>query len=169
MPDTIDEILAEIQSRCDKATEGEWKWRRTDGSVELFNPRHGLLIIMDAVRKGMNAATLRFAVRTQRDKGGIMRTVDELVPYDPRGTDWPEPENPDMAFIAHSRTDVPRLLACVKILTDAERARRCGGPGYNECIDLNGVSPDGMCKRCQALARAAEALSGNAPPTEEKT
>ena len=54
------------------ATKGPWKWRYPFGGVPMLaHPRSGLMIVMDAVRCGMQRATFRFAEprRTWSDNG----------------------------------------------------------------------------------------------------
>lgn len=93
-------------------TPGPWMWRYCVGGYpELVCPRHGLLLVMDSVRAGMNRATLRFAIRTPADKGGLMRKAEEFM--EAPGKDVPDyqllPANPDMRLIAASPTLLDHL------------------------------------------------------------
>ena len=115
-----DQYLAEIRKRVAAATPRPWLWWAREGSSNptLICPNHGMLIVMDAVRSGMQGATLRFASRTPSDKGGILRKAETFLDgYS--GTDFPDVRNPDMTFIAHARDDVAWLLArCDKLTQD---------------------------------------------------
>lgn len=76
----------------------------------------------------------------------VVGPLDELIgefPWHPHHTD------PNAIFIAHSRQDIPFLLAALKVYRDAleELDCECGfeeqvGEGYT----------DGICTPCQALA-----------------
>lgn len=107
---------------CDWATPAPWRWRfpagRSAGGPELTCPLYGLLLVLDAVRDGMNRATLRFARRTPADRGGLM---DKAARYcvgsgEPVRSDWPVVENPDMEFMAFARGVLPAALRELKYL-----------------------------------------------------
>ena len=100
-----------IRARIAAATVGPWGWwHRPQTPAILAVPAHGLLVVMDAVRRGMQGATLRFAKRDPT-AGGLLYKVEDMSPdYDPRGSEFIEVNNPDAMFIAHARTDVEELL-----------------------------------------------------------
>lgn len=103
---------AEIAARCEKATEGPWKWEQC----------YELLISDDT--------TVHWAIRHPNDPERI--TNANLVLY----ASWekvdgvPLDQDRDLAFIAHARQDVPDLLAALAaadrhndLLTDANAAQ----------------------------------------------
>lgn len=78
-------LLAEIKARAEmepaKQTPGPWRWRRGfghKGSACLMAEHSGTLLVLDAVRAGMQGAEVRFAIRTAGDLGGIMHKASEL-------------------------------------------------------------------------------------------
>lgn len=91
-PDPIltDEELAEMEARCQAATPGPW-FRRADRFVEA---------------------------KCELSAGDIVSPVRSLIAQ----TRWTERNNPDneaaytALFIAHARTDVPRLIAALRAL-----------------------------------------------------
>lgn len=110
--------LEEIRALLAAATPPPWKWRWTRRShrdgPELVNPRHGLLLVMDFVRSGMQGATARFATRNPTDRGGVMRLASAYMPVGgPTGLDYPIPDNPDMRLIADGREMLAELLGTV--------------------------------------------------------
>ncbi len=94
------ERLQEIQARCEAATGDEWDWFDMGNGPILATRRHGRLIVMDFVRKGMQSAQPRFAKR-ERYAGGIMYDADN-IDID---------AHPDCNFIAHARQDLPDCIA----------------------------------------------------------
>ena len=139
------------QARCDAATPGEWLWRWPSGrnAPHLVHPRKGMLLVMDAVRLGMNAATVRFATRSPVDKGGIMSSAENYMP-DASGKrpDYQEPSNHDMAFIAHARADLPLALAEIRRLEAQVEALKEAFSGA--CRDHEEVS-DKLCSEITKL------------------
>lgn len=59
-------------------TLGPWDWLVQGDRIWLAAMHSGLLTIMDFVRKGMSGAQPRFAVRNEKDRGGLMHKADEL-------------------------------------------------------------------------------------------
>jgi hypothetical protein len=62
-------------------TSGPWNWYKNQNGVYLATPDRGHLIVMDAVRKGMNGAQLRFATWEGEERarmGGLMVKADDL-------------------------------------------------------------------------------------------
>jgi len=99
-------------------TPGPWAWRWAyRGRPQLVHPSHGVLIVMDAVRDGMQGATVRFAERNPTDLGGIMCKAEHFFPEQPgrRVSDFQPPLSPDMRLIAAS----PNLLALARIIGSA--------------------------------------------------
>ena len=98
--------LDEIRARADAATAGPWRWRNSNGDVNLFGGGRSW-VVMAFERMGMQRAQ------------PVFRGLDNLL-Y-PAGK-----ENlydfADAQFIAHARTDVPALLAEV----DRLRAENAG-------------------------------------------
>jgi len=81
-----------------RATPGPWEWRHIGHGVPvLIHPGNGL----DAVRKGMQGAVVRVAVRESPTDGGIMFPIDQLL-----GGNY----NPDMVLLAVMRDAFSRLL-----------------------------------------------------------
>ena len=114
-----DQELNEIKERCDKATPGEWFWDVINAhkDIALESRRYK---VMDFVRYGTQSASPRFRVN------GIMERADTLSVSIPgmehhRGFD-DYINHPDADFIAHSRTDVPALLAEIERLKDTHKA-----------------------------------------------
>ena len=60
-----------------KCTKGEWQWIKMGDNLVLAATHHGTLIVMDFVRKGMNSAQPRFAIR-EGNKGGLLKKTDEI-------------------------------------------------------------------------------------------
>ncbi len=92
-------------------TPGPWKWRHVHNSnrgVELVSPANGMLLILDAVRHGMNSVDIRFAKRTDR-MGGLMFKATSMVHSN---SDYHEIDNPDARLIASA----PDLLAACKLV-----------------------------------------------------
>ncbi len=103
--------LEQIRARHAAATPGPYKWRWCHGSnaPELMAPRHCFLV-MDAVRKGMGGAVIRFAERTD-SMGGLMFKLSELCKMPGhREPEYIEVGNPDAAAMAHSWQDIQDLL-----------------------------------------------------------
>lgn len=106
--------LDELRALEAAATPGPWAWRWPSGSRDgptIVHPKSGLLLVIDAVRSGMNAATLRFARRTD-SMGGTMHNADSWMPH--RGGDRPDyqtPTSPDMQMLTAARNALPALLA----------------------------------------------------------
>lgn len=99
-------------------TPGPWNWYvRSDGQVYLATPNRGHLIVMDFVRKGMNAAQPRFAVwdgDERANMGGIMVAADKMNVS----------EHPD-ALLLKAAPDL--LAACEQALEDYQG---CESPTY---------------------------------------
>ena len=122
--------LDKWQAICDAATPGPWEWwLRPNHPVMLAHPGHGLLIVMDAVRDGMQGATVRFAKR-EGTKGGLLHKASDLhKPYNSRASEFIELDNPDAAFMTYARTAMPQLIARVRELK--EKLQRYE-TGYND-------------------------------------
>lgn len=110
------EELEQIKKRADAATPGPWFWdtNRRFHVTMLKAPQDGGTCVMDFVRWGMNGAQPRFN-DTQKIFGGILRTMEEYDRDQNR-------ENPNAAFIAHAREDIPALLAEIERLNTALKA-----------------------------------------------
>lgn len=114
--------LEDIRSRHAAATKGPYKWRWTCGghrAPELIAPHHGMLLVMDAVRSGMNGAVLRFARRTD-SMGGLMFKLTDLLPKRERRCAEliDATGNPDADAMAHSWQDIEDLLEVVDLLLE---------------------------------------------------
>lgn len=105
--------LQEIRARCEAATPGPWRWsvKARFHEIEIVAPQNGTTTVMDFVRWGMQNAQPRFNDCSDAF-GGILRTWDE---FEKGNTCNPE-GNPNAAFIAHARRDIPDLLAEVERL-----------------------------------------------------
>lgn len=99
--------LEPIKRRAEAATEGPWVLGPFSGGVMLYRAAGTRPIVLDAVRDGMQQATLRL-----RDHDRCV-----MVKCDRNGPTY-QVEHPDAKFIAHAREDVPALVAEV----EAERA-----------------------------------------------
>ena len=113
----------ERMRELEKAATGvPWRWRNcAGGSPELVSPPGGMLLVMDAVRHGMNGADFRFAKRTD-GMGGTMHKAIELLPKAGRGVpDYPEVTNPDMKLIAEMRNCLPALLEIAEAAQELEK------------------------------------------------
>lgn len=106
--------LEKMKARCETATGDEWDWFDMGNGPILATRRHGRLIVMDFVRKGMQSAQPRFATR-ERYTGGIMYDADN-IDID---------AHPDCQFIAHARQDLPDCIAEIERLTkELEKCER---------------------------------------------
>jgi hypothetical protein len=113
-------LITEAKRLCEEATPGPWEWDVIDAHkcICLESARWK---VMDFARYGMNGAAPRFLV------DGFMRRADELLKSLPgkehhRGFDN-YIDHPDAAFIARSRTLIPKLVAALEeAITRAEKA-----------------------------------------------
>lgn len=130
------ERIKEIKARCEAATGDEWGWFDMGHGPILATRRHGRLIVMDFVRKGMQSAQPRFAKR-ERYAGGIMYDADN-IDID---------AHPDCQFIAHARQDLPDCLDEIERReqelslekANAEMRRKEISLGTNEIVRLKGL------------------------------
>lgn len=95
-----EERLREIRERHEKATPGPWEWSGQFGKWALLSRVPGVLIVLDAIRWGLQSAVFRF--RSQRHDVMCKATENSCF------------RHPDAEFIAHSREDLPYLLARVE-------------------------------------------------------
>lgn len=137
-----------IRARADAATPGPWHWYGNTAtkflSLNTWKSGLGRCNVMDFARWGMHGARPRFAV------DDYMHDADEFAqwevchdaktPGDPRlyRHDVDGIRHPDAEFIAHSRADVPALLASldrVLALCDNVRAicERTGDAAEDYC------------------------------------
>lgn len=116
--------LAEIAARVEAATAGPWWWRfNVGGRPELWSTQRGGLVVLSALRDGMNKAVVAFCERATPLTGGVIEKASKFFVTPSRDVpDYQDPTNPDALFIAHARTDIPDLLAEVARL-EAENAR----------------------------------------------
>ena len=125
------ERIAEIEARANAATLSPWVWQyptHKGAAPVLVHPGDGWLYVLDACRDGFNGATTMFCERkTPRDGGAFRNAKDFFDPPSRESDAIREPKNPDMAFIAHAREDIPALLAShaalERRLAEAERER----------------------------------------------
>ena len=100
--------LADARQLEQAATPGPWRWRIDrggHGGAFLQTVGHGGLLILDAVRNGMQGATLRFR---DHAKCLMFKAHDRESHLD---------DNPDARFLAAARTLVPRLIATIDRMT----------------------------------------------------
>lgn len=143
--------VAAIRERAAKATPGPWRWRYCHGGRPMLaHPGHGMLVVLDAVRDGMNGAQLRFAKRNPNDMGGLLYKASDLLERPGLGVpDFQDADNPDMAFIAASRTDAVALCDTVDALrAKLEVAKEIVTEAY-EFVAGDGASVD--LKRAQVF------------------
>lgn len=101
--------LKEIRERAEKATPGRWYWHgyKRNKSMYLLSTSNGHQVVMDFDRWGMHGAIPRFRV------DGIMHRAEKFIiprqDHKPDG-EFYELDHPDADFIAHARTDIPKLL-----------------------------------------------------------
>lgn len=113
-----EEELAASAAVCAAATPAPWTWwLGKDRAPVLVHPRRSILIVMDAVRQGMNGASLRFARRFD-DRGGVLRKAGEFLPaYQYRASEFSnDASNPDMRFITFARDYIPRANETIRQL-----------------------------------------------------
>lgn len=107
------DYLDEIQARADAATPGPWRWRNSNLDPLLVGAR--TLVVMAFRRMGFNGAQPVF-----RD-----HERDVLVDAGRENIN----AFPDAVFIAHARTDVPRLVAAIRAVEAlCDRWEVPGGP-----------------------------------------
>lgn len=76
--------LNELRGVVERMTPLPWRWHTYTGAggkrgaTMLVTVGRGMLFVLDAVRDGMNSATLRFGVRASRDVGGLLYKASEL-------------------------------------------------------------------------------------------
>jgi hypothetical protein len=116
MSNLTPERLREIRERCEKATNGPWKWNLNCNAkhVELEGVTGMRETVMRPARWGMSGARLQFL------SGGLMENCEAFAA--PRlnrehHAHWcADINHPDAQFIAHARTDLPDLLSEVERL-----------------------------------------------------
>lgn len=65
----------------------------------------------------------------------------------------------DAEFIAHARTDVPRLVAALRAVLDLHTETYYDGPRCTECASLDGVDPAPEFYPCPTVRAVEDALS----------
>ena len=94
--------LAALRAAVEKMTPGPWRWQNPRGGVcSLVTVGRGMLLVLDAARSGLNRATLRFAMRSSKDEGGLMWKADQFNLA----------EHPDAAGIVALRNSALPLIA----------------------------------------------------------
>ena len=119
--------LDEMQARCDAATPGPWVQQCTPPGP------HGQMIYRNAV---LCAEYPNHAI--------CKRTTPADDGYDRRRS------FDNMVFIAHARTDMPRLIAALRVAM----------AGLNGLAALGGGRSEGNCDAQRALARVTAILEG---------
>jgi hypothetical protein len=145
------ERLAEMRRIEQAATEGPWLWRYPVGGMPtLVSPPNGQCLIIDAVRSGMQRATMRFAIR-EKKRGGIMCHAEEFFLNPGRHIpDFQEPNNPDMEFMSAARTALPELLTVVEMYRAAIARSGLDATICSQCGEMMLTFPDGgnICADC---------------------
>jgi hypothetical protein len=104
-----EEELREIEERARNATKGPWEWHRRDSSGRLEG-------LPQELRRGFTV---------------VLEPVYKEVYGDP----WIDGWSGDLDFVAHSREDVPKLVAEVRRL-GKQRCETCGfrAPAKDETL-----------------------------------
>jgi hypothetical protein len=92
------ETCARPESATAQFTSGPWVWFLSKDGIDLRTPDRGQLLILDTGNP-MAKPRLRFAVRTQRDRGGLMRDANTLVTKPHGRPGIIEIDNPDARLI----------------------------------------------------------------------
>lgn len=121
LPDLTDAELDIIEARCKAATPGPWMWNLCLSSkrIVLEARIRTFEIIIDFTRWGMGGARPRFRKSLNGDGSHVIMAdaeeFAEIVPGRKHHSHWYQTINqPDANFIAHARTDVPRLIAALR-------------------------------------------------------
>jgi hypothetical protein len=93
--------LSSIKQRLKAATPGPWKNDCENGQVETEDWR---ILICERVGNSVRKADADYMYAEK------ISEVEKLLSYD---------NEDDMEFIAHSRTDIEALVACVEVMRDA--------------------------------------------------
>lgn len=148
--------FADIRQREAAATDGPWHWF---GNTKTYNLRLGFwrkgwgrCTVMDFTRWGMQSAQPRFS-----DDSAMMHNASEMAVWevnrkatDPRDRslyrhDVVGIRHPDAEFIAHARTDVPRLLAALDaVLAVCDEAEKHADTYKRACIVTTGQVRDAL-------------------------
>lgn len=159
--------LDAIKRRYQQATEGPWQWfgNTKHNEVYLATVDRGRVFVMDFVRWGMSGAQPRFQVALNDGDGfGVMRSIGEMAKNEeeskpdvvfgplfeaPYRRQFTGIGHPDATFIAHSRTDVPALVA------EIERLRALLDEACTAAEELNGDDGDDeeLARRKDQIAR----------------
>lgn len=114
-------------------TKGPWYWRKMGNHLSLVAAHSGTLIVMDFVRKGMNGAEPRFAIR--RDSmGGLMVNSSQLC---------------EMLDIDHPDA---RLISLAPEMLDAIRAYKLLDDRHANCPECEGEDAPELCPTCFPFA-----------------
>lgn len=113
-----DEELAAIESRCEAATRGPWKWR---GDYPTGTPcQHGT----DWADHGPDLVS-----ETDTVPGKVLPPCSYVTTVSGYDASRLNIEDADAEFIAHARTDVPRLIAALRASRgEAERLYSSASP-----------------------------------------
>lgn len=114
----IEKYLADVKSRCDAATEGPWEENNsTSGSLECEDC-------------GSNeVGGLGYTLVSTDEHTAMMATFYGLYSVN----------KPNMNFIAHARTDVPKLLAMLEKATTTLSYITDEANGKTECHNMANV------------------------------
>jgi hypothetical protein len=111
-----DEELNAIEERAKAAIPGPWRWNLSLKSkrIVLEAMTRGLEVVMDFARWGMSGAKPRFQT------AGLMKDAElfaQVIPGREHHADWCQTiSHADADFIAHARTDIPKLIEEIRRL-----------------------------------------------------
>lgn len=101
--------LGRLEELLSKATAGPWQWHLSHDGLSLRTPDRGQLIIMDVGRTG----DIRFAKRTDKDRGGLLCDSKEFLPQ-PMRVGFCTLDNPDASLIPAMVNAAPALLSMAR-------------------------------------------------------
>lgn len=140
------EFLKEVKKRADKATEGPWVVDRPWLS-------RGMMHVDGVMPRANLHPDAPYLVETVHNHGSKSAAKHVAVPAHGHSADDRSDAANNMEFIAHARSDIPRLLAMIeerdeKLRVVVAALESCD---HKECIDPHFVFKC-QCKRCKALA-----------------
>ena len=143
---TLSERLSVIKERCEKATKGPWLlgyWTIHDSDREAQKRREPYWTLMGGIYETIVKGPIgRKSLDTEYVVQGNGHDSNDLYA-----------RAEDLEFICHSRTDIPKLIEVIEVLSDEliETRQRIGILSQCTCLE-------DRCFRCHADDEIEEAL-----------